>query len=589
MWIYVKDGKKIGPISFDEIVKRILNGDIVSQTAVCIVGERPYRAVNHPKLKEYFSSANQTESQDIAAANIPNLSEPMWLYSHNGHKVGPVAYEEIVNQINAEIIEPSTPVCCVGEKPCRAATHPKLKPIFDNIGTNNPIQKTDEKVQYRFQLNLSEPSHKAQDFSQLGDIPGTSIKRSSLNRKHHVHNKKKNNQKFGFSLFLLLGGALILTLFIIIGFQTNDDSLQTNNDAPQTSGNRSVNNNDRRYDNNRQNEIQAFYDKIKSENNANRINAEKSGKALIILDNVKELAKDADDYLPGYYDNSSRAAKSNCLFWRCFFDREYFDNLKYGYYRDKEHLINKLENQQSSILSEIKRNGIILRVPGYDFHFYGLIDNNNPNQVTFSVEYDPNYAKFHFNYKSSQLNSENLSNFQNIMSFLRKDFYHILMKDGSFSSVPIPNDTRQSMYLDSDIRMLQRQDAMIYYDDKVAEYRLKMTLTASPKIIEDFYRHPNHYCMEFYIEHVTYEQSIPVVMYRIDYVNENQDDIDVDTVNYQSKYTTIQSNGVKEDVIGGEIVAFQIRNLKTNKIIASANVSGTPIRTKVVGNDQVVE
>lgn len=100
----------------------------------------------------------------------------MWVYSHNGHKVGPVTFEEIVSQIHAGIIVQNTAVCCSGEKPCQAGQHPKLQPYFvsmnkaasnivsgsQEVSSSNTSSGTDNQTSPfpQFQLPNSSSGHK---------------------------------------------------------------------------------------------------------------------------------------------------------------------------------------------------------------------------------------------------------------------------------------------------------------------------------------------------------------------------------------------------------------------------------------------
>lgn len=86
----------------------------------------------------------------------------MWVYAHNGHKIGPVEFDEIVNQIKAGVIVETTPVCSSGEKPCRAGQHPKLKPFFTAV-SNSPKPQNANSNSSSFQFTL--PSAPKPQFS----------------------------------------------------------------------------------------------------------------------------------------------------------------------------------------------------------------------------------------------------------------------------------------------------------------------------------------------------------------------------------------------------------------------------------------
>lgn len=129
----------------------------------------------------------------------------MWVYAHNGQKVGPVTFEEIVNQIQAGVIVPNTPVCSSGEKPCRAGHHPKLQPYF----TANKDASAKQKISTPIVANsMSE--------NQVPSIPQFALPDSSPRQKKSKHrvNKKSKNKNDQFNLMILTGIVVVCVIFL---------------------------------------------------------------------------------------------------------------------------------------------------------------------------------------------------------------------------------------------------------------------------------------------------------------------------------------------------------------------------------------
>lgn len=143
----------------------------------------------------------------------------MWVYSHNGHKVGPVTFEEIVNQIHAGVIIQSTAVCCSGEKPCRAGHHPKLQPYFASMNNSTGNIATDSQ---EFSISSDTSSGSENQTSpfpqfQFPSSPSghTKSKQRMKSKQRKSKNSKKNNDfRKGLVVILCCCCCCLFSLFL---------------------------------------------------------------------------------------------------------------------------------------------------------------------------------------------------------------------------------------------------------------------------------------------------------------------------------------------------------------------------------------
>ena len=150
----------------------------------------------------------------------------MWVYAHNGQKVGPITFEEIVNQIHSGVIVPNTPVCSSGEKPCRAGHHPKLQPIFASMNKTsaNALSGSQE---------VSIPNATAGSENQSSAFPQFQLTESSSKHtsykykktRHRTTKKGKMKNQDQFKLIIIVGiivfCSLILGVFLLSNLQSS--------------------------------------------------------------------------------------------------------------------------------------------------------------------------------------------------------------------------------------------------------------------------------------------------------------------------------------------------------------------------------
>ncbi len=155
----------------------------------------------------------------------------MWVYAYNGQKIGPVEFDEIVNQINAGVIVQNTPVRCSGEKTCRAGEHPKLKPYFITVNSSSATQTS------AFESVNSSSETAIPDFSQL---PTSNSSSGHKKTKRRISGNRKKSANSNQMLIIGLAVAAIVVIGLgvfIVGSGGSGSSTSSNffaNKVPKT-------------------------------------------------------------------------------------------------------------------------------------------------------------------------------------------------------------------------------------------------------------------------------------------------------------------------------------------------------------------
>ncbi len=184
----------------------------------------------------------------------------MWVYAHNGHKIGPVEFDEIVNQIKAGVIVETTPVCSSGEKPCRAGQHPKLKQFFAAIN-NSPEPQNVPSNPSSFQFTLpstpkpqfsfpgasetkATPSNEAaasKSETAIPDFSQSSSSKPSSGRKNFKRHSGTRKKAANSNQMMIIGAAaavivVVIGLFFIAGGSSGSSGLSNlvTSKAPKT-------------------------------------------------------------------------------------------------------------------------------------------------------------------------------------------------------------------------------------------------------------------------------------------------------------------------------------------------------------------
>ncbi|MBQ3351757.1 MAG: SEL1-like repeat protein [Thermoguttaceae bacterium] len=158
----------------------------------------------------------------------------MWVYAHNGHKIGPVEFDEIVNQIKAGVIVETTPVCSSGEKPCRAGQHPKLKQFFaainnspepQNVPSNSPAFQftlpSTPKPQFSFPSaseTKATPSNEAaasRSETAIPDFSQSSSSKPSSGRKNFKRHSGTRKKAANSNQMMIIGAAAAVIVVVI--------------------------------------------------------------------------------------------------------------------------------------------------------------------------------------------------------------------------------------------------------------------------------------------------------------------------------------------------------------------------------------
>ena len=279
----------------------------------------------------------------------------MWFYAQNGHKVGPVPFEEIVNLINAEILNSTSLVCKQGEKPCRASAHPELQEYFSSIATTSSTSNA-----------VSEDNSVPPSILKTSPKPANTQAEASNRIEQKSHTKGNSNKKTVRSnsvakpnqtlLYSIIGGVGVVLLLAILGIfflsgnkkdNSSQDALadanQTENDSLSFSdaSHFDLSEEDRaeelrlakereekeRLEKERQKKERLKREevarqreeklkKIRTENAKNREEALNSGKTIVYVDNYHNEFKTADDLVPGF-SNTKPDFHDGYNFWAC--------------------------------------------------------------------------------------------------------------------------------------------------------------------------------------------------------------------------------------------------------------------------------